>query len=1010
MSTSEDWKDVPAEDNIPSYSVFTGQIEKPDPDDREYRIIRLQNGLLAALVHDAEADKSAACLTIAVGSLQDPDDVPGLAHFGEHMLSKGSEPFPEENDFLSFISSNGGIRNAGTGGSYQDYWFSIKPSLLKEALPRLAGFFSSPLFTPNLTAREIHAVDSENKRNLQNDARRMFQLGKSLSKPGHPWSKFGTGNYASLTEAARKKFEEKGDPATEDEDSGDGGPIGRETRRRLVEWWKEQYCASRMTLAVVGKESLDELAAMTVPLFAPIVNRGLDPRPAIDPNPWGDEDLGIEVFLKTVKDYHSFRMTFLLPDQSENYTTQPGQIIAHFVGHEGPGSVCSYLKKRGWLVDLSAYPSRSNREIHTFKVEGRLSKEGYLHYDEVILAIFDYIALLRDSPLDLYHFSEISTMSFVTFRFREKSQPHTFVSDLAYDLSEPFPPECVLSGWKLRAWDENLVRETLKFLTPERARVMLTARNHDSQVIGENPKWNTEKWYGTEYHVRRVSPECIARASEANHNPELYLPRPNPYIPENLTVDRKAVEHPAQAPTCICKSPLSTLWYKKDDQFWVPKAHVKVDIRSRLAYATPRHAVMTRLLIDVLEDDLSEITYDAELAGLANGLSNHRGGFVVSVSGYNDKLGVLLNTILERLKNLSIKPDRFGVIAEQLRREYQNFFIRPPAMLAEHYGTCVLMPIIWTPEDKLSELPYITLEDVERHKRDLLSKMYIEALITGNIEEEQAVSVIHAVEERLSARPLSRAERPWDRSLLLPPGSNYVLQKDVTDSKELNSSINYYCQFGDLADIRLRAIVQLLVHAMREPTFSQLRTVEQLGYIVAAAMWSSTASMGIGIKIQSLRSPLYLEQRIDAFLLHYQNTLAALTPEEFESKKDGLIIKLLERCKNLRDETARYWGRIRSGYYDFLRLETDAQMVRSLTLPEVVEAFNKYMHPSSKQRKKLSTHVLSKQLRDNTAANIILDGAEFIVDEALWKSTMTCSGAASPVESISIRTSEKPKL
>ena len=40
---------------------------------------------------------------------------------------------------------------------------------------------------------------------------------------------------------------------------GEGGELDRlagrmgEEMRRLIEWWEQQYCASRMTLAVVGK-------------------------------------------------------------------------------------------------------------------------------------------------------------------------------------------------------------------------------------------------------------------------------------------------------------------------------------------------------------------------------------------------------------------------------------------------------------------------------------------------------------------------------------------------------------------------------------------------------------------------------------------------------------------------------------------------------------------------------------------------------------------------------------
>lgn len=67
------WKRVvPADPNIPPYSVFTKPIEKSPRDEREYRIIQLDNGLKATLVHDSETDKAAASLDVAVGHLADP--------------------------------------------------------------------------------------------------------------------------------------------------------------------------------------------------------------------------------------------------------------------------------------------------------------------------------------------------------------------------------------------------------------------------------------------------------------------------------------------------------------------------------------------------------------------------------------------------------------------------------------------------------------------------------------------------------------------------------------------------------------------------------------------------------------------------------------------------------------------------------------------------------------------------------------------------------------------------
>ncbi len=40
--------------------------------------------------------------------MSDPDDFPGLAHFCEHMLFLGTERYPGENDYTSYLSEHGG--------------------------------------------------------------------------------------------------------------------------------------------------------------------------------------------------------------------------------------------------------------------------------------------------------------------------------------------------------------------------------------------------------------------------------------------------------------------------------------------------------------------------------------------------------------------------------------------------------------------------------------------------------------------------------------------------------------------------------------------------------------------------------------------------------------------------------------------------------------------------------------------------------------------------------------
>lgn len=125
----------------------------------------------------------------------------------------------------------------------------------------------------------------------------------------------------------------------------------------------------------------------------------------------------------------------------------------------------------------------------------------------MVLAIFDYLSLLRTATLEPYHFSEISAMSKVSFRFREKSQPHTFASTVSLNLAEPRPPHWILSGKIVREWDESQVREVLRSLVPESSRVMVLAKEHDPEVVKPSGdlKWETEKWYGTKYYVRKFN-------------------------------------------------------------------------------------------------------------------------------------------------------------------------------------------------------------------------------------------------------------------------------------------------------------------------------------------------------------------------------------------------------------------------------------------------------------------------------------------------------------------------
>ncbi len=137
-----------------------GIVPRPDLDDRAYQLVTLENELSVLLISDPTTDKSSAALDVHVGHLCDPDVAPGLAHFCEHLLFMGTQKYPIENEYSSFLSSHSGSSNAYTGAENTNYYFDVSADHLEGALDRFAQFFIHPLFDDSCTDRELMAVDS----------------------------------------------------------------------------------------------------------------------------------------------------------------------------------------------------------------------------------------------------------------------------------------------------------------------------------------------------------------------------------------------------------------------------------------------------------------------------------------------------------------------------------------------------------------------------------------------------------------------------------------------------------------------------------------------------------------------------------------------------------------------------------------------------------------------------------------------------------------------------------
>ena len=509
-------------------------------------------------------------------------------------------------------------------------------------------------------------------------------------------------------------------------------------------------------------------------------------------------------------------------------------------------------------------------------------------------------------------------MADVDFKFKQKTPASRFTSRTSALMQKPMPREWLLSGQsRLRRFDPKAIEEGLAKICPENMRLIVVSQKFPGD-------WDKkEKWYGTEYRYEKLPESQMAEFRAALDSPsdkrlaELHLPHKNNFIPNELEVEKKEVSQPALSPRLLRNDGLARTWWKKDDTFWVPKASVIVSLKSPIIYASAENVVKARIFTELVRDALEEYAYDAELAGLQYTVSLGSRGLLLDISGYNDKLPVLLQQVASTMRDLDIKEERFEVIKERATRGYSNWQLNSAYQQVGNYLNCLISEREYLMEELAAELPNVTCDSIRLFQKQVLSQMYMETLTHGNLHKEDALKITNILESTLKARPLPRSQVPIVRSLLLPPGANYIYNKTLKDPANVNHCVETWLYVGDRADCDLRAKTLLLDQIAHEPAFDQLRTKEQLGYIVFTSIRNFSTTCGFRILIQSERTPEYLDTRIEAFLVQLGDIIDKMSDADFEGHKRSLIIKRLEKPKNLDQESTRHWNQISGEYYEF---------------------------------------------------------------------------------------------
>ncbi|HIE8606073.1 TPA: pitrilysin [Klebsiella variicola subsp. variicola] len=877
-------------------------IRKSEKDTRQYQAIRLDNDMVVLLVSDPQAVKSLSALVVPVGSLQDPADHQGLAHFLEHMTLMGSQKYPQPDSLAEFLKLHGGSHNASTAPYRTAFYLEVENDALDGAVDRLADAIAAPLLDKKYADRERNAVNAELTMARTRDGMRMAQVSAETINPDHPAAHFSGGNLETLSDKP-------------------GSPVLDALHTFRDSW----YSANLMKAVIYSNKPLPALARMAADTFGRVPNRQIS-RPEITVPVVTDAQKGIIIHYVPAMPRKVLRVEFRIDNNSDRFRSKTDELVTYLIGNRSPGTLSDWLQKQGLAEGIRADSDPVvNGNSGVLAISATLTDKGLTHRDEVTAAIFSYLDLLRTQGIDKRYFDELAHVLALDFRYPSINRDMDYVEWLA-DTMIRVPVEHALDVVNIAdQYDPQAIKDRLAMMTPQNARIWY--------ISPQEPHNKTAYFVDAPYQVDKISEQTFADWQQKSQAIQLQLPVLNPYIPDDFTLIKsdKAWPHPQ----LILDEPTLRVVYAPSQYFASePKADISLVLRNPQAMDSARRQVMFALNDYLAGIALDQLSNQAAVGGISfsTGANN---GLMVNANGYTQHLPALFSDLLQGYFSYTPTEEQL----EQAKSWYAQMMDSAEKGKAYDQAIMPIQMVSQVPyfqrEVRRALLPSITLKEVLDYRANLKTKGRPELMVIGNMTADAATTLARQIQQQLGA-----------------DGNEWCRNKDVVVNRQQLAIFN---KAGNSTDSALAAVfappnvdefsstaASTLLGQIIQPWFyNQLRTEEQLGYAVFAFPMNVGRQWGMGFLLQSSdKQPTFLWQRFQAFFPTAEAKLRAMKPEEFAQLQQAVISQMLQAPQTLGDEASKLSKDFDRGNMRFDSRDKVVAQIKLLTPQKLADFFH----------------------------------------------------------------------
>jgi insulysin len=971
--------------------------DKPLGDYRKYQGAILANGLRVVNIQDEKSLDSAMAMGVLSGYYNDPPDIPGIAHFCEHMLFLGSKKFPHADEFDNFLNKNGGQSNAFTSGEITDFFLQASSSSALEALPRFADWFSEPSFNRSYVEKEVHAIDSEHSKNVQDPMWRVIDTINSLANPENPLSRFHTGNLDTLMKEPKER--------------------GIDTVAVLKTYFKEHYCPSKMRLVTYGPAPLSEQFAAAQAAFSGISPGNESCRRNISwakPPAWPAERLGRWVNILGTQPQPQLWLMFPLPDLSHAYASLPQKYLGYVFMYSGVNSLSRVLDHSLNLVSNLDYQWDPDSAGTRFMLVLTLTSSGQAQRGLVLDIVFSYIAALRHAGASKPLYDSLKDLSKLNWDWAGYPNPMSAVESFSQAMKDMPLPDVIWGGARIDVVNVTLINSLLEKLRPDNMLAVSVSLENVSTLF-HNQTINTLPHYGVQYSVQSIEnvlpgysakwQNWISDGTSASKigfdiNTSLsacgmksltqlpVLPGPIIGVPKHIPLDNMHAKLDAQSSNSLTGSIFGPIpdrlvlglpqareiWYRSGWMTNSPQVQVSTIVRPLQQENDPEpsaeESVRFSLYASLLMKDLQPRLVDLTATGVSYTIMTSSEGLGFDFGGFAPNIKMLIQKVLEGYTNFSKSGSELTSAADfqrtkdDLRQRLQTYSDMP-STYAVSDRNMLLDTSTHSEKELLAILNNVSLASVQDAiKRSILSKpLRLTALAMGNLNQSTAVDVIDAIQ--LGVPGVSAGLAGKNDSGHIQRVSKVVRPSVPIELRKLNprqgdpNDVVVVSVLRGVSTVKSRVHFGIIGTLLGTVAYEELRTQRQLGYVVNAGTIQLSNVLGVssvvqGTKLRADQAEAAVEAVYHKFMWE---KLSNLTDDDFKSFVASYRSGLLVPTRGYSEEFRNFWSPIKGADSDAcLHLQDDMlrYLDNSLTSKQpLIDEWTELMTPSTGTRQKV---------------------------------------------------------